>query len=153
MIPVGPFQGRIAGDVKFEYLPNSGVPKWAATLAVDEPGWDSRAKTATVRTVWVRLEAIGWQAEDLWARGLERGDEVAVIGRLSQFTYGEGENKDVKTHVTPLMVTVTRQAARRAASPAAAPQQPPQQPAPQGGAANDPWATQPPQVDTSEPPF
>lgn len=143
MIPVGPFQGRLARDPEFTHSEQAAMPIWKATLAVDEPYWNGRERRQDVRTLWVRLEATGTQAENLWEAAYGQGDELAVTGRLAQFVKTtEDGKKDAKTHVTPLMVNCTRRKSQR-------PQQAPQS-APQGGSTNDPWATAP---SSTEPPF
>lgn len=140
MIPVGPFRGRLARTPKFEFVGQNQTPKWQATLAHDLPRWDAQTRSTVVGTLWVMVQAWGSQAEELHEQAYDQGDELFVHGELSQFTVGEGDKKETKTHVTALLVHCLR---RKSPRPGVV--QPPT-----GGGANDSWgATQQP----PEPPF
>lgn len=144
MIPVGPFQGRLARDPEFTRMGQAQFPKWAVTLVVDEPRWNGQTRQQEVHPIWVRLEAVGTMAESLDEERYAQGDEIVVVGRLAQFTAGEGDQKQTKTHVTPLIVQATRRKSQR---PPTSP--PPRQDA-AGGSPDDPWAATPV---SAEPPF
>lgn len=146
MIAVGPMQGRLARDPDFDFVGPSQTPRWKATLAVDEPRYNPQTRSSEVGTLWIFMQAWGTLAEDLANAGYAQGDELAVNGRLDQFTVGEGDKKDTKTHVVPLFVQATR---RKSAPPTSRPAHPgPTAHAP----AEDPWGTSPPPA-TDEPPF
>lgn len=144
MINVGPFQGRLARDPKFEHVGQSATPKWQATIVVDEPGYNSQTRQTDVFPLWVAVEAWGTLAEDLWEAGYGQGDEMAGQGRLSQFTIGEGDKKETKTRVRLLWLHCTR---RKTPRPQGAPSG--SQGAP-GGTTGSGWGGNPP---TDEPPF
>lgn len=144
MIPVGPFQGRLARDPKFDTVGASATSKWQATIAVDEPRYNAQTRTTEVAPLWVMVQAWGTMAEDLWDMAYAQGDELAITGRLAQFTIGEGDKRDTKTHVVALMVQCTRRKSPKPQGHAQA------RPAPPPTNDQDPWASAPP---AAEPPF
>lgn len=138
MIVVGPFTGRLARDPKFEFVGPSQVPKWQVTIAHGEPRYNPQTRQEEVATLWVLVQAWGDLAERLHEQNYGQGDEMVVTGKLAQFTVGEGESKDTKTHVAALTVDCLRRKSPTRTSAAPSP------------VTDDPWAGPP---DPKDPPF
>src|SRR5690606_18394331 len=116
MIPVGPFTGRLSRDPEFSYVQPSGAPRWSATVAVSVPRYNSQTRNEEVGALWIFLQVWGDFAEELFERNYQQGDELAVTGRLDQYTKTEGEKKDTKTHVVPLFIQEVRRKHRTASA-------------------------------------
>lgn len=91
------------------FYTDSGFPIWGGTLAVSDARWDGKEGKEVVDTVFVRLQAFGWQAEHIAEMHLLKGEQVYVSGQLDQ---REVETKDgemeSKTRVTVLWLEPIR---------------------------------------------
>lgn len=113
--------GGIVRDAKLEHLP-SGAPLWEATVAVDETVFSSREGGRVVHTNYFVVQAWGWLAEELATLSLGKGDEVYVLGSLSQRSFErKNGDKESKTRIRALTVTPTKRRAP-SAPPAAGPE-------------------------------
>jgi single-stranded DNA-binding protein len=122
-------QGVLTRDPVVTELP-SGAVLVEVTMAINDAGWDAEARAHVVQTIYVTLQL--WDnLGGLMARGVRKGDEIFVVGRLDQkiVTKRDG-TEDRKTRVVVLQFTLTR--THRVPAAASAPPPP--------GPARDPFA-------------
>lgn len=127
--------GGLVRDPELRFLP-SGVALLEFTVAVNDARYDSQARSQVVTTEFVACQAWGWLAEKVAGIGLSKGDEVFVLGKLSQREFEKKDgSKERKTRVVAYLVEPTKMRQDGRSQPTT-----PQQP--------DPW-----QQDQQEPPF
>jgi single-strand DNA-binding protein len=99
--------GGLVRPPDLRYTPG-GLAVCEVSIAVNDARYDSQAKAQTVSTTYVAVNAFGLTAETLAA--LDKGDEVYVLGQLSQRTIEKKDGtKEQKTRVDAHVVVVTRQ--------------------------------------------
>ena len=86
-----------------------GFAIWEATLAVNGARFDPDSSEHVVTTVFVRVKAVGWEAEKLDGWRLSRGEELYVLGEFDQLeVVKEDGTKDTKTRVAVTYAVPTR---------------------------------------------
>lgn len=107
--------GGLVRDPEFTYL-GSGFPVMNLTVAVNEPEWSSQEKKQVVHTTYVAVSLGGSIAEDTAEKDLQKGDEVYVLGRLTQREVEKSDgSKERKTRVQGAVISVVRRGRPRAA--------------------------------------
>ena len=100
--------GGLVRDAEFTHLP-SGAPVWEATVVVNEAVYSAKERASVVRANYIAVNAFGEPAERLASEGLQRGDEVYILGALNQTTIERKDgSKESKTKVRVLTYNVTR---------------------------------------------
>ena len=129
--------GRLTRDPEVRYLGNTRFPVLTMNVAVDDGSgrYNRESRKSEYGSGFYQVEVAGVYGESL-GRMVSRGDEVYVVGSLSQFTTqpkGEGESK-THTRIRAVMV-VPLVAAPSGGGGFAAPPEPEFDPwgAPQGG--------------------
>lgn len=86
-----------------------GAARCEFTVAVNEARWSSKEQAQVVDTTYVSCQAWFWLAEDIAEREYQKGDEVLVVGRLSQRTIEKKDGtKEQKTRVEVVTVTLVK---------------------------------------------
>jgi single-strand DNA-binding protein len=100
--------GGLVREPELRFLP-SGAAVCEFTLAVNGTRWDRDAKAQVVSTVFVACNLWEAEAESFADLGLERGDEIYVLGALDQRVIEKKDgSKESKTRVRAQVVHPTR---------------------------------------------
>jgi single stranded DNA-binding protein len=103
-------KGTLTKDAEFRFL-QSGSALGECTVAVNGSRWDGERREHVVTTLYVAVQIWDQIAEHLMSEyeGLDRGDEVYVVGELDQREFEKRDGtKDRKTRVRAHTVTVVR---------------------------------------------
>lgn len=89
--------GRVTREPEVRYVGNTRFPILGLNVAVDNGTgrWNSETRKTEYESGFYQVEVVG-QYGEMVADMVKRGDEVYVVGSLSQFTTqpkGEGESK------------------------------------------------------------
>lgn len=100
--------GGMTRDGELRFLP-SGAAVYDFTLAVNEARWSKKDGAQVVFTTYVSCQAWASLAEEMAERNLGKGDEILVLGRLSQSSFEKSDGtKETKTRVTVQSYSVVR---------------------------------------------
>jgi single-stranded DNA-binding protein len=98
-----------------------GHTLWRATIAVNGTRYDSQAQAQVVKTAYVTISAAGTLADRIVEIGPVQGDEVHVLGEITQHEVEKPDGKtERKTGVEILVLTPVRMrhvARQQAANP------------------------------------
>ena len=103
--------GGLTRDAEYRTVGASQTQLMEMTVAVNGTRFDSEQRQQVVDTVYVAVQVWGYVAQRLTDEHgtLHKGDEVYVVGRLSQQEVEKRDGtKDRKTRVTAMVVSVTR---------------------------------------------
>jgi single-strand DNA-binding protein len=99
--------GTLTRDPQLEWLPNSGTA--TMTLAVNGARYNHETRDHEVTTTFVSVLVFGFQAEALHSGKVGRGDEVHVVGALSQREIKKRDGStEKKTRVEATLVQPVR---------------------------------------------
>ena len=96
----------------------SGVTLCEFTVVVNGVGFDREHSTSVIKPVFVACQAWDYVAREFSAMGVTQGDEVHVVGSLTQseITRRDG-SKERKTRVEVSTVSIVRLSRRRSENP------------------------------------
>lgn len=96
--------GGIVRPPDVKVLP-SGARTAEFTVAVNEAGWSSEERKMVAQTSYIAVRAFGSVADAVASFGLDKGDEVYVVGKLLQESWLDKDNKrQTKTRVRAAVV-------------------------------------------------
>lgn len=101
--------GRLTRDPEVRFVGQSDYPICTLNVAVDDDDsrWDRETQKRVVGSGFYRVEVPGEYGRAVHASA-QKGDEVHVVGSLTQFQVGrrDSEEKETKTQVKAKVVTV-----------------------------------------------
>lgn len=100
--------GRLTRDPEVKYLGEYRFPVASLNIAVDDGvgRWNRETKKTEYGSGFYQVEVVGQYGEFV-ANWASRGDEVYVVGSLSQFSTGGRDGGETKTH-TRIKATVVQ---------------------------------------------
>lgn len=111
-------RGGVTNDSEPKWLP-SGDPVVEFTLAVNGTRWSSEQQAQVVKTTFIRVKAYSEVATRLVDAGVEKGDDLYVLGELIQEEWEKKDGtKERKTGVVAFQVTLIRRRSARRTAPA-----------------------------------
>lgn len=101
--------GGLTRDPELRFLTGSGAAVLNMTVAVNEARWSAKDSAQVVVTSYISCEAWLSLAEEIADSDLKKGDEVYVVGRLSQSKIEKPDGKsESKTRVEVLAWSLVR---------------------------------------------
>lgn len=100
--------GGLTRDPELRFLP-SGTAVCSMTVAVNDAVWSSKESAQVVRTTYVSVTAWSSLGEEVAEADLRKGDEVYVLGKLTQSKFEKSDGtSEQKTRVAMISYSVIR---------------------------------------------